>query len=192
MFNCFKRGKFSLLIGYKHVYTLGKTRVASWAVFSCNAKRANNYFKLCFDEASFLCLSIVQKKWSLVRVEVLDKNQQSHTSGQNHRSHSKNCSLDWFHWFVNQSSHCWLWENFEVTLVFLSCHHHHQHNKFWTTRIDWHMLPAESYFACFIMQEIITKSSTLSITFFCLRKSIGDLNSCSPNFCQYWGMSIGL
>ena len=31
-------------------------------------------------EASFLlCLSIVQKKWSLVRVEVLGKNQQSHT-----------------------------------------------------------------------------------------------------------------
>lgn len=147
------------------------------------------FFEACI---SFLCLSIVQKKWSLVRVEVLGKNQQSHTWGQNHRSHSKNCSLDWFHWFVNQSSHCWLWENFEVTLVFLSCHHHQQHNKFWTTRIDWHMLPAESYFACFIMQEIITKSSTLSITFFCLRKSIGDLNSCSPNFCQYSGMSIGL
>ena len=108
-------------------------------------------FSLSFNCAKEVVISQGWSSW---------QNQQSHTWGQNHRSHNKNCSLDWFHWFVNQSSHCWLWENFEVTLVFLSCHHHQQHNKFWTTRIDWHMLPAESYFACFIMQEIITKSST--------------------------------
>ena len=131
-----------------------------------------------FFKEYFLCLWILRKNWSLVRVEVLGKNQQSHTWGQNHRTAGKIVAwTDSIDSSINQVSSAW--EKLVVTrLVF------HSHVIINTTTFGQRRLtdicyvpPAESYFACFIMQEIITKS-TSSITFFCLRKSIGDLNSC--------------